>query len=75
MNRKNLKFELDKLGVNEKLYSLYGNLVSDRIILYENYHRWEVFYLSERGTRENSQVFFTEDEACDYILSLFGKKE
>jgi len=71
MNRKDLKFELDKLGVNQSLYSLYGNLECDRIILYENYHRWEVFYLSERGTRENLQVFFTEKEACDYILNLF----
>ena len=43
MNRNDLKFELDKLGVNENLYSLYGNLECDRIILYENYHRWEVF--------------------------------
>ncbi len=75
MNRKDLKFELDKLGVNQSLYSLYGNLECDRIILYENYHRWEVFYLSERGTRENYQVFFTEDEACDYILNLFGKDQ
>lgn len=71
MNRKDLKFELDKLGINENMYSLYGDLVNDRIILYENYYRWEVFYLSERGTRDNYRVFFTEDEACNYILGLF----
>ena len=61
------------MGVNENDYSLYGSLDWNKIILYENYSNWEVFYLSERGTRDNFHVFHTEDEACQYILNEFQK--
>ena len=75
MNRLDLKHKLDEMGVNEEEYSLYGILDWDKIILYENYANWEVFYLSERGSRDNLHVFHSEDEACHYIFSLFKKNK
>ena len=73
MNRLVLKHKLDEMGVNENDYSLYGSLDWNKIILYENYSNWEVFYLSERGTRDNFHVFHSEEEACQYILNEFQK--
>lgn len=61
------------MGVNENDYSLYGSLDWNKIILYENYSNWEVFYLSERGTRDNYHVFHSEEEACQYIFNEFQK--
>lgn len=45
MNKDILKKELDKLGVNPNEYSLNGNIESDKIVLYQNYSKWEVFIL------------------------------
>lgn len=73
MNRQDLKHKLDEMGIDENYYSLSGNLEWDKIILYENYSNWEVFYLSERGTRDNLHVFHSEDEACQYIHQEFQK--
>lgn len=67
MNREELKRKLDELGVSDKEYSLYGSLEPDRIVLYQNYSKWEVFYFSERGSREDYQFFFSEELACQYI--------
>jgi len=68
-----LKKELDNLNVRPSLYALNGELLPDRIILYRNHNRWEVFYFSERGTRHDQKQFDTETEACNYIYELFRK--
>lgn len=57
MNKDILKKELDKLGVNPNEYSLNGNIESDKIVLYQNYSKWEVFYFDERGGRNCEKVF------------------
>ena len=49
MNKDILKKELDKLCVNQNEYSLNGNIESDKIVLYQNYSKWEFFYFDERG--------------------------
>lgn len=71
MDRTELKKELDLLGVGEARYSLYDELKSDCIILFHNYYKWEVFYLDERGGRNEEKSFKTENEACLYIYGLF----
>ncbi|HAF34742.1 MAG TPA: hypothetical protein DCS36_04825 [Sphingobacterium sp.] len=71
MNRIELKEKLEFLGINEHFYDLYGNLNSDSVILYQSYNEWQVFYLDERGKRNNIKIFKTEDQACLYILELF----
>ena len=75
MNKDILKKELDKLGVNPNEYSLNGNIESDKIVLYQNYSKWEVFYFDERGGRNCEKVFCNEEDACLYISSSFSIKE
>ncbi|MBD1362336.1 hypothetical protein IDJ77_00815 [Mucilaginibacter sp. ZT4R22] len=75
MNRIELKEELDKLSVYPGFYSLYDELLPDRIVLYHNYSKWEVFYFDERGNRNDEVVFPTEGDACNYIYGLFIRKK
>ena len=65
MNINQLKTKLDLLGIKPSQYSLNGDLIPDRLILFQNYYIWEVFYLDERGRREYEKKFSSEDEACD----------
>jgi hypothetical protein len=71
MNRKELIYNLKLLGINPKQYSLFGDLIPDTIVLFQNYHRWEVFYLDERGNRDNEKIFNSENDACLYIYKIF----
>lgn len=71
MNRFELKEKLDLLGIGEHQYSLNGNLDSDSVILFNSYNEWQVFYLDERGVRNDIRVFESEDAACIYIYELF----
>lgn len=67
MNREELKRRLDELRVNPGFYSLNGELLPDRLVLYRSYDTWTVFYLDERGNRHDEQIFFSEEEACSYL--------
>lgn len=71
MNKDDLKKELDKLGINSNEYSLSGDIDSDKIVLFQNYDKWEVFYFDERGGRNDEKVFYCEEAACSYIYELF----
>jgi hypothetical protein len=66
-----LKEKLDNLGVAPNRYSLFGELNFDAIILYNNYNKWNVFYLDERGNRIDEKCFDNETEACSYIYKIF----
>lgn len=70
MTRAELKIELDKINIPENYYSLYDELMPDRIVVYHNYSQWEVFYY-ERGSRNNEKIFLSEDAACKYVLNYF----
>ncbi len=75
MNKVKLKEKLDNLAVNEKFYSLNGNLLPDRVILYNSYDQWLVFYFDERGNKNEERIFNSENEACQYIYNYFKKSE
>lgn len=75
MKIKELRVKLDELNVYPGFYSLEGELLPDRIVLYSNYTKWEVFYFDERGNRENEKVFFSESDACEYIYGYFKKQK
>lgn len=75
MKRAELKRSLDEMGVNPGFYSLDGELLPDRIVLYPNYDIWEVFYFDERGNRDRQRMFASESDACQYIYDFFKKKE
>jgi hypothetical protein len=75
MNRNELKYKLDKLNVFIGFYSLEGELLPDRIVLFHNYDIWEVFYFDERGNRNNEKLFSSENEACKYIYEHFKQQK
>lgn len=72
MNREELIQKLNTINVNPNLYSLYGELLPDRIILYNSYNDWIVFYFDERGNRNNEKIFHSEQDACEYIYKYFS---
>jgi hypothetical protein len=53
VDKTKLKEKLDLLAVNENFYSLSGTLLPDRVILYNSYEKWLVFYFDERGNRND----------------------
>lgn len=75
MDRIELKKKLDLLKVNSSTYSLEGELVSDSIILYNSYSTWTVFYLDERGGRNDEKEFVSEEKACEYIYRLLEESK
>lgn len=75
MDKIELKKKLDLLGVSSHEYSLNGEFVADNIILNNSYHKWEVFYLDERGGRNDEKVFDSENEACEQIYKLFKESK
>jgi len=74
MNKEELKHKLEELDVYYGFSSLEGDLLPDRIVLYHNYTKWEVFYFDERGNRDNEKIFFSENDACNYVYEHFKKQ-
>lgn len=75
MNRKDLKQKLDELNIYEGFYSLDGTLLPDRMVLYQSYNDWVVFYFDERGNRERTITFSSEQEACQYLYEYFKRQK
>jgi hypothetical protein len=73
MTRIELERKLNILNIDSSFYSLDGDLNPDSIILYNSYNAWVVFYLDERGYRNNERVFESQELAYDYICKLFEK--
>jgi len=71
MNRDELKHQLYELKVRSTEYSLDGELLPDRMVLYNSYNDWIVFYLDERGNRNDEKKIDSESEACNYIYKEF----
>lgn len=69
MNRDELKCELNKLGVDERSYSLDGDIRDYAHNIYQNYNKWEVFY-QERSEHMYDKIFFSEDSACDFLYEI-----
>jgi hypothetical protein len=73
MNKSELKEKLDLLGINENLYSLSGALLPDRVILYNSYDEWLVFYFDERGNRNDEQTSVRKTRLVNiFIISSKG---
>ena len=75
MNKVGLKNRLEVLNTYSGFYSLEGELLPDRIVLYQNHDRWEVFYFDERGNRDQEKVFYSESDACQYIYEYFRRQK
>ena len=64
MNREELKKELNRLKVKQSECSLDGSMANwDTIVLVQEYKRWRVIYVDERGHQEELKSFKKEDEA------------
>lgn len=72
MKTTDLKQKLRDLGISESEYNLEGEMQENSIILWRNYHRWQVI-MYERGTQNEMGGFSSEDEACEYIYNIFLK--
>ena len=68
-----LKKLLNDAGVYPSLYSLNGDLLPDKVVLYHSYNEWRVFYFSERGNKENEKIFYSESEACEYMYQYLKR--
>lgn len=75
MNKSDLRNKLDLLGIDTNAYSLDGELLPDRIVLYNSYEDWEVFYLDERGKKNDKMIFHSEGQACEYIFEIFKESK
>jgi hypothetical protein len=74
MNKDELKKELDRLNVSQDKYSLEGSIANwYTIALVQDYKRWKVIYVDERGHQEELKAFEKEDDACLYIYNEFKK--
>jgi hypothetical protein len=71
MTRDELKYQLDLLKVNPNFYSLDGELLPDRMVIYNSYKEWQVFYFDERGNRNSIKTFNSEDKACKCLYDHF----
>jgi hypothetical protein len=74
MNRKELKSNLDELGIREDSYSLYGGVDILKAIL-EWGIKWRIHEIDERGNDHNIAFFDTETEACEYFYGMMKKNK
>lgn len=65
---------LDKLKENiiiwevpESLYSINDGLKPNAYIIFENYGKWEFFFLDEKGKRSGHVFFYNSEDGFDYL--------
>lgn len=73
MTLKDLKIELEEIGVLESSYSINDGLKEDAYIIDDIGGIWKCFYY-ERGEELGVSLFKTETEAYQYILNQFKKQ-
>ncbi|MDB5283846.1 MAG: hypothetical protein JWO06_2921 [Bacteroidota bacterium] len=67
MNLDDLKAKLRTNKIPENRYSLDGELKPMAYVLYENYAVFEIFYMNERGGRDDFHAFNNYEEALDFL--------
>lgn len=67
MNLLELKDKLYWCNVPDRWYSLNDGLKPDACILYQNYSKWEFFYLDEKGGRHDYRIFNNDEEAFNHL--------
>ncbi len=68
MNRSELKQILETEGFYPFSYDLGGGPAPESHILEDRAYEWAV-YCSERGNHVSEEVFFSESEACEFLLN------
>ena len=75
MNIRQLKKEIDKLGIDKRNCRIGDRGYYDgrfNLIRHDN-GKWEIFY-GERGLKKNQSVYDSEGEACEAFLKLLNSK-
>ena len=67
MTRQELVELLNEEGISPNTYSLDGDLLPNRIILYKNYNFWEIFYLDEKGNKKILKRCRNENDAYSFV--------
>jgi hypothetical protein len=75
MNKRELKKQLNKLGINKGYYSLNGLEFPDCTILSKNSEGWDVFYVDDRGNRTSENHFIKEEDAYTYLLKILKEEK
>ena len=74
LKSKELKKELEQLGIPAYLYNLDGiGRADERLCLEFSDNEWHVYY-SEKGVKTTDKIFTSEDEACEYIYVQLAEK-
>lgn len=56
------------------LYSINEGLKPNAYIIFENYGKWEFFFLDEKGERIGHHYFNDSDDAFDYLWKKLFKE-
>ena len=72
MNRSELKAVLESEDYRATAYDLEGGTPDDTYCLEDRGYEWAVYY-SEHGQRNEEQIFFNEDDACNHFLQLMRR--
>lgn len=73
MKVKQLKIQLESLGIPNNIYNLESNVSNSGTVLYQNYDKWEIIHIGDKGEQKIIKVFNNEEDACQFILSEFIK--
>ena len=69
MKKDELQNILNQKGINKDSFCLDGGNPTEKYVLSQESSHWSVYY-SERGLRTEEKIFSTEEEACEYFLSI-----
>ena len=69
MTIQELKHNIKLNNIPDRLYSLNEGLKPDAYIIFENYSKWEYYYLDERGNQIDKLEFNNSSDAYDYLWS------
>lgn len=67
MTLEEFKAKLKELNIPESGYSFDGSLDPDRIVLYDSYGIWNVFYFDEKGNKDLLGMFGSQEDALDFL--------
>jgi predicted secreted Zn-dependent protease len=70
MKKNELEKKLINLAINPSCYNLNGSIANGGTVLFENYDKWQVINIGDKGEQEVIE-FKTESDACDYIYKVF----
>ncbi len=75
MNIVDLKFEISRMKIPDRAYSINGNVGSNKFVLRKVYSFWEYFYVDERGGENGYKRFSNEEDACEFFLEKMKNEE